>query len=528
MPTAADLERLNALTNRLNPIGKAAPGTIIQAEGWNLLVNAVVEIARTVMAEDHQVTPAPHEHPDQITVGWLDPRLRALIERGPLSDPAAMNRLSALEKRVERLADRVEQISASIGEVKGQVTEVATNDLVRQAEVTGVRRVVEGLADSRESVREVRATLGTLQKDVTTAVNLGQLLTVDGQPVDMTDLVNRVNQADQLRESLRGPAGAIFDARLFENRLTQLTNTLVTQQALDEALDSVRPNVSLDDLAGIEGNLSSQLLDQVKTATDQLGNALRAETNARFTEVNSTVDTRIADAVPNITASLLNTVRGEISTAVTASQSTNQALLDQRLGELRTSLTADYTQRIDNVESGVGTLVDSFLDRRLPQEMGQIRGRIDTLQQEVAPLAGRLVKLESDLGDVRSRINGQSGVIDARDVRLRNEMLAEMDQRDQLQLNEFNSRLATLDGALTSRFNTAIGDSRRQILNQARVIAGDTARSEVGTAETRLRADIVNISRDSVSEVVRAELNTLQPGLTRNIARDLNVRRPQP
>jgi len=528
LPTVADLERLNALTNRLTQIGKVAPGTIIQAEGWNLLVNAVVEIARTVLAEDHQVTPAPHEHPDQITVGWLDPRLRALIERGPLSDPAAMNRLSALESRIERLAERVEEISASIGEVKGHLTEVATNDLIRQAEVTGVRRAVEGLSDSRESVREVRATLGALQKDVATAVNLGQLLTVDGQPVNMTDLVTRVNRADQLRESLRGPDGAIFDARLFENRLTELTNTLVTQQALDEALESVRPDISLDDFASIEGNLSNQLLGQVKTSMDLLGNALRSETNARLAEVNSTIDTRISDAIPNITTSLLNTVRGEISTAINASQTANQSLLDQRLGQLRTTLSADYTQRIDNVESGIGTLVDSYLERRLPQELGQITGSITALEKEVAPLTGRLVKLESELVDVRSRISGQSDAMDAREARLRNDMLTEMDQRDQLQLNEFNSRIVTLDATLTSRFNTAIGDSQRQTLNEARVIARDTARAEIGTAETRLRADIATISRDSVSNLVRTELNTMQPGLTRSIARELNVRRPQP
>jgi predicted nucleic acid-binding Zn-ribbon protein len=524
---------LNALTDRLSPIGKVAPGTIIQAAGWNLLVGAVVEIARTVLAEDHQVTPAPHEHPDQITVGWLDPRLRAMIERGPLSDPAAMTRLSTLENRVQRLADRIEEVSARIGEVKDHVTEVATHDLVRQAEVTGVRRAVAGLSDSRESVREVRETLGALQRDVTTAVNLGQLLTVDGQLVDMTDLVTRVNRADQLRDSLRGPDGAIFDAKLFENRLTELTNTLVTQQALDEALDSVRPNISRDDLAGIEGNLSNQLLGQVKTTVDLLANDLRSETNSRFTEVNSTIDTRISNAIPNITTSLLNTVRGEISTAVSGSQTANQSLLDQRLAQLGASLSADYTRRVDNVESGIGTLVDSFLNQRLPQELVQIRGNIATLETAVSPLTGRLVNLESELVDVRSRISGQSGALDARDARLRNELLTEMDQRDQLQLTAFNSRLATLDTTLSSRFNTAIGDSQRQTLNEARVIAGDTARAEVVAAETRLRGDIATISRDSVSNVVRAEITSLQPGLTRSVARELNagqpnVRRPRP
>lgn len=526
MPTVADLERLSALTNRLNPLGKAAQGEIIRAEDWNALVGAVIEVARVVLAEERQITPAPHEHPDQVTVGWLDPRLRALIERGPLSDPAAMTRLSTLETKVERLAARIEEIASSVGSVRDSVTEVKTNDLTRQAEITGVRRVVEGLDDSRESVRELRETLGGLQKDVTTAVNLGQLLTVDGQPVDMTDLVTRVNRADELRESLRAPDGSVFNAQAFENRLTELTNTLVTQATLDEALETVRRDISPEQIAAIEGNLRNELLGQVNTSVDLLGSDLRAETNQRFAEVDATIETRLSDAMPNITTSVLNTVRPEIAAAVNDSQLGMEALLDKRLTETSLTLTNDYTQRIDNVEAGVSKQVDAYLEVRLPQAMEVFDGRISSLEKEVSPLTERVFRLESGLDDVIGRIGSLSTEFDSRDLVLRNQLLTEMDRRDQLQSTQFSTQLNTLDTTLTNRFNTAIGDSRRIILDEARTVALNTTRTEVSLAETRLRGDFTVISRDAVTDVVRTELTTIQPTLTRSIAKELSVKKP--
>ena len=100
--------------------------------------------------------------------------------------------MQALEQRVDRLTARIDALLGSVGEVRDRVTKVTTRDLLRQAEVTNVRRVVEGLDDSRESVRELRETLGVLQQDVLTAVTVGQRLTVDGQPIDFNNFVERL------------------------------------------------------------------------------------------------------------------------------------------------------------------------------------------------------------------------------------------------------------------------------------------------------------------------------------------------
>jgi predicted nucleic acid-binding Zn-ribbon protein len=526
MPTVADLERLNALMIRLNPLGDAAQGEIIRAEDWNTLVHALVEVARVVLAEDRQAVPAPHEHPDQVTAGWLDPRLRALIERGPLSDPGVEARMQALEQRVDRLTARIESLLGSVGEVRDRVTEVTTRDLLRQSEITNVRRVVEGLDDSRESVRELRETLGVLQKDVLTAVTVGQRLTVDGQPIDFKNFDERLNQADELRTRLTAPNGEVFDARGFENRLTELSNTLVTQQALDEALETVRRTIPLNDLAQLEGNLRNQLLGQMNASFGTFRDEVRAENNTRFAEVDSQINTRIADAVPDITAQVLGSVRPEINAAVSATRESLTVLIDQRVSDLSSSLKADYTQQFDDLRLSIGTQVGVEVDRRLSTRLEGVSSRVGRLEESLRPLTERVGKLETDVTDVRTRIDRNATDSNTRTGILRNELLAEMDRRDQVQAGQFDRQLTALDGALSQRINVAIADSRRTLREETLVVARDTARAEVGVVETRLRGDIGSISRDAVTEIVRTEISAEVPNLTRTVADTLRSRPP--
>ena len=526
MPTVADLERLNALLTRLNPLGDATQGEIIRAEDWNTLVHALAEVARVVLAEDRQAVPAPHEHPDQVTAGWLDPRLRALIERGPLSDPGVEARMQALEQRVDRLAARIEALLGSVGEVRDRVTEVTTRDLLRQAEVTNVRRVVEGLDDSRESVRELRETLGVLQKDVLTAVTVGQRLTVDGQPIDFKNVVERLDRADALRTRLTAPNGEVFDARGFENRLTALTNTLVTQQALDEALETVRRTTPANDLGQIEGNLRNQLLDQMNTSFGTFRDEVRAENNARFAEVDVRINARLADAVPDITAQVLGSVRPEINAAATDTRESLTLLIEQRVSDMGSNLKADYTQQFDDLRLNIGTQVGAEVDRRLSSRLEGVNSRVGTLEESLRPLTERVGKLETDMIDVRTSIDRNVTDFDSRTGILRGELLAEMDRRDQVQARQFERQLTTLDGALSQRINVAIADSRRTLSTETRVAARDTARAEVRAVETRLRGDIGSISRDAVTEIVRTEINAEVPNLTRRVADTLRSRPP--
>src|SRR5262245_1523945 len=103
MPTVAELERLRALVERLTPLTQIQRGDLIRAQDWNDVVSALLDVARATLADNAADAPvSAHEHPDQVKMSWLEPSLRALIERGPLSDPAATGKLDDLGRRLGR------------------------------------------------------------------------------------------------------------------------------------------------------------------------------------------------------------------------------------------------------------------------------------------------------------------------------------------------------------------------------------------------------------------------------------------
>jgi hypothetical protein len=151
---------------------------------------------------------------------------------------------------------------------------------------------------------------------------------------------------------------------------------------------------------------------------------------------------------------------------------------------------------------------------------------VGRLEESLRPITERVGKLETDMTDVRTRIDRNARDFDSRNGILRSELLTEIDRRDQVQAGQFERQLHELDGALSQRINVAIADSRRTLRDEARVAARDTARAEVGAVETRLRGDIGSISRDAVTEIVRTEINAEVPNLTRRVADTLRSRPP--
>ena len=135
MATSAELERLDALTKQLTPLTRTQAGALIRAQDWNAVVGALIDVARAILGSAAEATTvAPHEHTEQVTLGWLDPRLRSLIERGPLADPGAVARLGDVDRQVTRLNARLDGVDGQLGEVRNRVINVATRDLTREKE----------------------------------------------------------------------------------------------------------------------------------------------------------------------------------------------------------------------------------------------------------------------------------------------------------------------------------------------------------------------------------------------------------
>ncbi len=332
MPTVAELERLEALAARLTPLASRTRGELILAEDWNVVVGALIEVARAVLAEEREGLVPPHDHPDQVGTGWLDPNLRALLERGPMADPAAMARLSELERRLGNLRSRIDEMNEGVKEARDRVTDVATRDLTRQADITSVRRMVEGLSDSRDDVRGLRETLRSIQENVRLAVEVGSGLQVDGEPVDMEAWTGRLRELESFRERLRTPSGELLDAGALENRLTELTNTLVTEDELDAALESRPGRILPEQLEALEEKLRAALISDFETSMNRLADEIRTETSQRLAEVDALVARAVSDALPDVEKSVLSTVRPEISAAVQGGLGTVPGLLRKSPG----------------------------------------------------------------------------------------------------------------------------------------------------------------------------------------------------
>src|SRR5688572_18648228 len=176
MPTVAELERLEALVGLLAPLTQVQRGELIRADNWNTVVGALIEVARAVLAETREDALPVHEHAEQVSIGWLDPRLRTLLERGPISDPAIVSRIEEIDRAMWRVSHRVDHVDEDLTEIRNRVAEVSTRDLTRQSDVTAVRRSVEGLSNAKEDVLALRETLRSLQTDVRVAVEVGSRL----------------------------------------------------------------------------------------------------------------------------------------------------------------------------------------------------------------------------------------------------------------------------------------------------------------------------------------------------------------
>ena len=236
MPTAAELDRLEGLITRLTPIATVQRGELIRADDWNAVVGALIEVARAVLVDERAAAVPTHEHIDNVTVGWLDPRLRALVEKGPLAEPTSVARFDAIDRQLTQTVGRMTQLDDTIREARNIASGVADRDQKREADLSSIRRSVEAIPDAREDVLTLRETIRGVQADVRRAIQIGEGLQVGGQPFNAAQYDERLRGVEQLRQRLTAPDGTVFDAPALERRLSALTNTFITQQRLDDAL----------------------------------------------------------------------------------------------------------------------------------------------------------------------------------------------------------------------------------------------------------------------------------------------------
>ena len=468
MATVEELERLTALLKRLGPLADQRPGELIEAADWNLLVASVVETAR-VLVEDKPAVVELHSHPDQVQIGWLDPRLRQLIEGGPLNDPKQVARVEALERADAKLLGALEALRTELETMRTRVRDVATRDLERESSVNVVRRKVEGIADGRADVLAVRESVEAMRDRVARAVELAEGLEVGGRPPDLGGLDERLAKVEQVAERLRLPSGEPLDGATFERRLAEVRNKVVTRGDLDQALDDRRAVLDPADQAAIENRLRTSFEADLATRDASLRNQIDTRTDAKLAG-----DERV-DAGPGLTTAAITASRQELDTRLPTVR--EQAAADARalLDSRTTALRAETTAGLSDVRKELSGLVTSQVDQRLGAVVTDLQSQLGGVASDLKGLGGRMDRSEASAGGLGARV-------DTLDRQLRDGVAAVR--------AELNKAIDTRIGQTEARYDARMRDLESQI--------GSTIVTTLNERDTALRKELTTIARDQL------------------------------
>ena len=371
-----------------------------------------------------------------------------------------------------------------------------------------MRRTVEAINARRDDIQALRVSLDSIRADVQTAVDVASRLQLNGQLVDIAVLDQRIRSVEELRTRLQLPTGELLDAPRLEARLTELTNTLVTQEQLDQVLRDRPVDVPGSVVADLRNSLQAALRTELEGVVSARLGDFRIEVNTRLGQIDAVVARAVADASPGIRDAALSAIRAELTSTIATAIQQSESAVNTRLTTAIDSVRAEVTGGLSEVRGSVAGLAASEVNRLLPTQLDPMRQGITALQQSTASLNQRLAAQETGLQNVATRVE----VITREDVAarddLRRSLIAEMDTRDQAQARNFDRRLADLDAVIRRHTDAAINDARRSITEQVQRAAADAAAAEVRVLATRLRAEMVSIAADQVA-ALQDDLRTI-------------------
>lgn len=416
MPTVEALKRLQGLVERLLPLGDARPGEPVRAEDWNTLVGALIDVARVAITETGLADAVPpHDHPDQVKLSWLDPALRATLgSGGGLGAAATETRVGRTILDIGRIARRVEASDTDVATLRDRLTAFASRDLMREADVTQLRRNVEQASGSTaEDVQLLRRQLDSVAVDVTRAVGAADRLTVDGQLVDVGALVTKLASVEKLRDALTLPTGELFTAGNLEQRLSALTNTLVTEAELDTALKDRRSELDSAQIDALTERLSLDVRTRMTGDLDTLRKELTARTDERLAGVDATVRRQIEEASPGLRTGLESAVDARMAAALADARTSLLAENEKQIAAASGRMSAELNAAVDGVRASIGGVVDKSLSALLPDRFADLEARF-------AGLAGRVDGAEASVKRVDTAIGSVNGRLGDLTIELRN------------------------------------------------------------------------------------------------------------
>ncbi|QPJ61319.1 MAG: hypothetical protein G3M70_05200 [Candidatus Nitronauta litoralis] len=509
MPTVAKLEKLEALIERLEPIAEKHRGELIEAPHWNSLVDSVIEVARSVLADDKTEEVPPHEHSDQVGLTWLDTKLRGLILEGGLNDPGSESQLFKLNREIDVLSKQFDQLRDSLSQLKSDLNGVSTRDLMRESDMTRVSRKIDGIADAREDVTNLRQTLRTLETDVKRAVEFGQTVVRDGETINIADMLTRVERVETLRADLTNTEGKVFNANDFEKRLVELQNTLVTEEELDEVLKTVRDQVG-SDLRSSVLEETREIAQKVTTeAMEPIKNELLGQVKEQMDSISSSIDTRVNDATSDLAANLSNTLQKETQTEIDRRMNLLKAEITQESETNLGNFSKSIDQRFSSFQDDVGERISSGIATQLEGTLKDFETRLNESDTRITELSNRTDENIEQSKANATRIEQTRLELLAADASSRSSVSKQLSEMEK----NLNESLTAKTNSLRDTLNEDLNISMNQKITDLEARLSKTA-SESARVETKLQT---NELRADVNDIVQNQMTVLQKDLEASI-----------
>jgi hypothetical protein len=506
MATPEDLDRLRALLTQLTQIGSAQRGELIRAEDWNGLVRSVADIARAVLAADASPVIPPHDHLDQVTQEWLVPQLRDLLERGGLSDPAVQNRLSQIEQTLSRFSQKLDSNESKVEDFRGRITDVASRDLVRESAIANVRRAIDNVADPRPDIQAMRASLGVIQKDITTVQEIASRLSVDGVTVDVGQVVTRVNDLEQFRDRFRAANGELLDATTIERRLAEVSTRNVSQDQLTEALANVNVAISQDQIDGLQTRFETASREQVNAVLDNFRGEVNTTIGTRLGDVATLVSQNVNIALPGLTASITSTLNQHIDASERAAADAAVAVATRMLDDREKSIRADMATQLSDVTAGIIGSVRTEVSLQLATGLAGVTTGITATNARIDQLATVSNKQTEQL-EAQAAATAQ---ITQDNAALRVELRTLVRDEIGLQVSAINrsidDRFTAFQKAQDDTLTAMAADIRTVALDAARKVAQDTATAASQATRTQVLAEMRSVAREEATILVRDQV----------------------
>lgn len=517
MSNVAEIERIAALVERLLPLRDRRPGELIEADDWNVVVKALLEVARAVVTEAETAV-APHSHADQVTAAWLDPVLRARLEKGPLTDPGSVARVAKLERTIHALRANIDGVAGDLTGVRAAANRLEAADLARESNLTRVTRKVDGLDDARDAVTDVRSTLAVLQTDLDRVSTLARDLEVDGDTISISSLVDRLGALEGLRTRLTGPDGEELNATTFALRLAELENTLVTEEELDEALGNVRDDSISDELRErLVADARTAAREQADASNTELEGRLTTDINARLAAAESAATAAAATRAEEIGGQLADQLRAELTADISAGDDAVRGTIDEALSSLTTTIRTEVDGQLGLLRGDLEANISDGLGNLREELRATIDESITSLTSRVDPLAGQIAAAEKASATASARAEELAREL----ARTRTTLTDLVEERVAAARAASRADAFAADSKVTSGMRAEMAAERQRVdraLAEMQKRIPRLVDERVTTARTEIERDLdarIDETRTSLDELLRRTERITRPDLRR-------------